>query len=149
MMQAGFTGTRGGMTAAQKASFTRLMELLRPAMVAFHHGDCVGADAEADAIVRAADSRVVIVIHPPSNQHYQAFCERGGDVVQPPAGYLERNHRIVDACDLLIACPRTATEEVRSGTWATVRYALKLNKRVLIVFPDGSWHKPPDQTEGG
>ena len=53
--------------------------------------------------------------------------------------YLERNRDIVDACDILIACPRTLKEELRSGTWATVRYARKVGKPVAILWNNGKY----------
>jgi outer membrane protein insertion porin family len=49
---------------------------------------------------------------------------------------LDRNRAIVDSCDVLIACPK-GPEEQRSGTWATVRYARKQKKRIVIIWPDG------------
>lgn len=52
--------------------------------------------------------------------------------VKPP---LKRNYDIVDACDILLAAPRTLTEELRSGTWATIRYARKTGKKYLILAP--------------
>ncbi len=39
---------------------------------------------------------------------------------------------------LMVAAPKSFAEELRSGTWATVRYARKQKKPVVIVFPDGS-----------
>lgn len=49
----------------------------------------------------------------------------------------KRNHDIVDATEWLIATPKKF-EEIRSGTWATVRYAKKVKKPVTIIWPDGS-----------
>lgn len=60
------------------------------------------------------------------------------DDIRDPLPPLERNHRIVDACDVLIACPKDAQEQLRSGTWATVRYARKQGKRVIVITPDGT-----------
>jgi len=53
---------------------------------------------------------------------------------RPP---LTRNHDIVDCTELLIACPKSMKEELRSGTWATVRYARKLERPVIIIYPNG------------
>ena len=54
--------------------------------------------------------------------------------IKPP---LDRNRDIVDACDVLIATPKDFVEELRSGTWATVRYARKQRKPLVIVWPNG------------
>jgi predicted Rossmann fold nucleotide-binding protein DprA/Smf involved in DNA uptake len=48
---------------------------------------------------------------------------------------LERNKDIVSESDFLIAAPDSKKERLRSGTWATVRHARKLGKRVMILEP--------------
>lgn len=45
---------------------------------------------------------------------------------------LDRNRRLVDAADLLLA---VYNGERRGGTAATVRYARKLGRRVIIIDP--------------
>lgn len=50
---------------------------------------------------------------------------------------LVRNKDIVESTDVLLACPK-GPEELRSGTWSTVRLARKQGKRVVIFWPDGS-----------
>jgi hypothetical protein len=40
-----------------------------------------------------------------------------------PGDYMDRNNRLVWHADCLLAFPKTGTEEVRSGTWATIRRA--------------------------
>ena len=57
----GFTGTRYGMTVAQRRTLRSL--LANGAGREFHHGDCVGADAEAHDIAVALG--IEPVIHPP------------------------------------------------------------------------------------
>jgi len=52
-----------------------------------------------------------------------------------------RNHKIVDICDILVAFPQTNSETVRSGTYATIRYARKCKKPIIIIYPDGSVKK--------
>jgi hypothetical protein len=98
-----------------------------------HHGDCLGADAQAHAL--ATELGVRTVIHPPKNTSKRAFvC---GDEYRLPLHYIARNHRIVDQTEILIAAPKGAKEEVRSGTWATVRYAALLDRPLLILTPGG------------
>lgn len=129
----GFTGTQGGMTSAQKSTVTKLVQALAPSEA--HHGDCIGADADFHAIVQG--KHVDVVLHPPTNPSKRAFS-RGAARTNPKLGYMERNQKIVDAADVLIATPKSDSEELRSGTWATIRRARKAGKRVLIVRPDGS-----------
>src|SRR5687768_9121008 len=96
----------------------------------FHHGDCVGADAEAFVI---AEFLYWIHAHPSNVAGMHANTE--SDVRHPIKLPLERNQDIVDACHVLIAAPRSLQEEQRSGTWATVRMARRAGKPVIILEP--------------
>lgn len=133
----GFTGTQKGMTLAQEKGVRSLM-VGHPKEL--HHGDCIGADKVADWI--ATSYGVPVVVHPPVNESKRAFCHSSGvdgtRQVLKPKPYLERNRDIVDACDVLIAAPKEMTDQLRSGTWSTVRYAKKQGKQVILVFPDGT-----------
>ena len=130
-MKLGFTGTQFGMTAEQLEKFKQLIAELQPKE--FHHGDCVGADAEAHQLI--VNTGCKIIIHPPKNETKRAFC--GSDTIRKPKDYLVRNHDIVDETEVTIATPREHTEQMRSGTWATVRYCSKSGKKVYIILPDG------------
>lgn len=119
MIRVGFTGTQRGMTDAQKARVDLMFAEFGLDAVEFHHGDCVGADEEAHDL---ADNHAFdIVIHPPTDDSKRAFCSGSGADWEPKP-YLDRNHDIVDETTVLIACPN-GPERMRSGTWATVRYA--------------------------
>ena len=128
----GFTGTQIGMTKLQFTSFFKIYEEL--SVKEFHHGDCIGSDAEAHVVARTHGSW--IVIHPPSSFSKRAFCK--GDVVRRPVPYLERNKDIVADTQLMIATPKQMAEVQRSGTWATVRYARRMDRGIFIVYPDGT-----------
>jgi hypothetical protein len=128
-MIVGFTGTIEGMSERQLTALRVHLMAVEPNSE-FHHGDCLGADEEAHEI--AHELGFLIVIHPPLNKSKRAFCTRAFQVLKPKQ-YLERNHDIVDACQVLFAAPKTDEEELRSGTWATVRYARKMNKQRLIL----------------
>ena len=126
-MKVGFTGTQTGMSERQKK---RLREELNGA-TQLHHGDCIGADEEAVKIAR--ELGIEIVMHPPTNDSKRAWTYQTGDQVWAQAPYLERNKEIVRATDRLVAAPKTNQEEVRSGTWSTVRYARSLNKLITVL----------------
>lgn len=136
MTHVGFTGTRKGMTHPQNRGVLRVLICLDGDI--FHHGDCLGSDAESDGLAREAGYR--IHIHPPTDNRLQAFCAMPhvGDIVSEPLTYLKRNHAIGDACDVLVAAPGSMVEYLHSGTWSTVRYARKIGRRVIVVLPDGS-----------
>lgn len=131
MRKIGFSGTQKGMT--YKQGETLLALLSRDEINEFHHGDCIGADAEAHEIAKAC--RIPIYIHPPLISEKRAY--KHSRFTFPPEMYLERNHNIIDLCNILIACPSSRSEEMRSGTWATIRYARKKNKEIKIIWPDG------------
>lgn len=128
-MKIGFTGTQEGLTRKQEARFDVLLMGLTGE---FHHGDCIGADSEAHDIAR--EQGFHIVIHPPVSWTKRA--RKSGDELRKPLPYLDRNRKIVDETEMLIAAPK-GMEEKRSGTWATVRYARKLKRPIIIVYPDG------------
>lgn len=132
-MKLGFTGSRHGMTALQRDAFTARVV----APDEFHHGCCVGADEQAARIVFGlACPR--IVGHPPTATAMLSEFSLGFNTENhDPQPYLVRNKNIVNACDVLIACPNTMSEVWISGTWSTIRYGLKQGKKVLIVLPDG------------
>ena len=134
MWRVGFTGTQNGMTEKQ---LIMLQGLLSNGCDEFHHGDCVGADAQAHRLVTDMDKSPPIFIHPPKDDSKRAFCPTLDERMCEPEEYLKRNHHIVDECDALIATPATNQEVIRSGTWATVRYARTQGKFVTIIPPQG------------
>lgn len=127
----GITGTQDGATMAQKRAVKILLTDLAPDEV--HHGDCVGADEDVHKL--CAILGIDVYLHPPTSKAKRAFCK--AVLENPPYEYLVRNKHIVQATNPLIAIPRGFTEELRSGTWSTVRYAKKMKRVVYIVMPDG------------
>ena len=132
-MKVGFTGTQKGMTPEQKARVRSFLKAAHLGHAEFHHGDCVGADAEAHDIAREEGYR--IVIHPPSDDKKRAFKE--GDYSFPLEPYLDRNEAIVRSTDIMLATPSTNREVQRSGTWSTIRRARTLRRAAIIVYPSG------------
>ncbi|MFQ5741967.1 MAG: hypothetical protein ACE5HV_00080 [Acidobacteriota bacterium] len=130
-MKLGFTGTQRGLDSFQWSKVRAYVHGLAPEEC--HHGDCIGADAEFHGICRGFKFK--IIVHPPLKRIKRAFCK--GDETLPALPYLERNRAIVDECDELLACPYERREQLRSGTWATIRYARKTGKPVRIIYPDG------------
>ena len=128
----GITGTREGATHQQIDAFKKLI-LYTYLVTEFHHGDCVGVDAEGHDFARGLFD---IIIHPPENPKYRAFCQ-GACEIRPEKEYKARNCDIVDECDLLIGMPKEEFEIVRSGTWHALRYARKMKKPCIIIWPSG------------
>lgn len=134
-MKLGFTGTQEGMSARQKAAFRQMLR--DRGVTELHHGDCVGADSDAhDIAVACGVPR--IVIHPPEDPVKRAWCHRRDNgttevFVKPEKDYLPRNRDIVNQTQMLTAAPRTMVEVIRSGTWATVRFARSKGKEDVLL----------------
>ncbi len=134
-MKIGFTGTQEGMTQEQLNVLEFVLKRSQEEYDELHHGDCIGADGQAHEMAQLVGIKVII--HPPIEKAKRAW-KPGAYQVLRPKPYLQRNHDIVDACDMLIATPRTKEEVLRSGTWATIRYAHKQHKDIAIILPDGT-----------
>ena len=130
----GFTGTQIGMTNKQAVAVEDLLRKLNPTGGLFRHGDCTGADYDAHCIVRRLGGWAICT-HPPTEARKRAWCV--ADFKWPTRPYLVRNRDIVDNSDRMVACPKGQTEELRSGTWSTIRYTRKQGKPLYIVWPDG------------
>ena len=126
----GFTGTQR-LSLVEKDRIIALRAWCREHLAEeYHHGDCIGADAFFHMNVYR---RGKVIIHPPKNQTKEAFCG-GFYEKKEPKDYLKRNHDIVNASDVLVALPANPTKEVlRSGTWATIRYARKQGIPVVLL----------------
>lgn len=138
-MRVGITGTREGLSYEQSEALKEALWALRATEL--HCGDCIGADAECDEFARQLG--IKIVIHPstfPSNRAWRSRvlpCE-----VMPERPPLARNRNIVRSVDFLLAAPSTEHEVLRSGTWAAIRYALKHNMTVFVIYPSGRIEEP-------
>lgn len=138
-----FTGTQKGMTSYQKMSFLKVMQFLKAKrnVTHFNHGDCIGADADAHEIVSNID--IPIHIYPGTDKRgaspKRAFCING--TTHKAQEYLIRNKKMVDLCTVLVACPAESIEQLRSGTWSTIRYAKKIKIPIVTIYPDGTIQK--------
>ena len=135
----GFTGSRHQMPIPAKLTLTTTLNdiyaaaIFSSAPIVFHHGDCVNSDVLAAGIAKALG--FIVHGHPPFDDKLRAFFQN--NVTHAPKNYLDRNHDIVDVSRILIATPATEHEVLRSGTWATIRYARSLNRELCIIYPDG------------
>lgn len=92
-------------------------------------------------MVALEEERVIKVIAHPSNLTEKTSVEArlSSNEVRPAKPPLIRNHDIVNNVELMIACPFETTEQLRSGTWATIRYTRKQKKHLIIIWPDGTY----------
>lgn len=134
-MRVGFTGTREGCTPAQGGALARYVR--DNAATEFHHGACRGADAEAVTHFKAHHPNARVVAYPCDLNMTHRGALAASTESRPEKPPLERNRDIVNAADVLFACPK-GPEERRSGTWSTIRYARRCLKPVVIFWPDGT-----------
>lgn len=152
MIDIGFTGTQEDSTHAQSRTTFDWLAYLRYKHkgARVHHGDCVGADATLHRQARAMG--ISRIIHPSNIDAKRAFSHRSdaewpGQAAKttildalPP---LDRNKNIVDRSGILLAHPKSDREEQRSGTWSTVRYARRIGRHIIVIWPNGTWIEEP------
>lgn len=137
-MKLAFTGTRKGMTPRQHSIVKQILEEFLPDTAV--HGGCLGADVDFHDLALYFDTPL-IEVWPSNLPAWQAKLKTPGPGciciirVNEPQPPLDRNWDIVRDADLVLACPDSATETLRSGTWATVRYANQLDKTIKVIKP--------------
>jgi hypothetical protein len=147
-MKLGFTGSREGMTGAQKEWVRKFVAENTNSIDEVHHGDCVGADDEFDDIVREfAMAYCKVISHPSNVDTSRAYVDWKPSVnnkprlrtvvseVRPP---ILRDCDIVESVDVVIATPKTRERQKHSGTWFTYGYAKQKGKTAYLIYPDGS-----------
>lgn len=146
-MKIGFTGTsRGaGMSPVQCQDLARRL-LQRFANhthpVEAHHGLCIKGDEQFHEIIRELFPKTIIVGHPgfPEDSPWRSKAQC--DIVRPIPlpGILKppirRNHNIVDEVQLIYVAPFMVIEALRSGTWATYRYAKSMGLPYEMIWPE-------------
>jgi hypothetical protein len=150
-----FSGSQSGMTKFQKEELPKILKIKQ--CTEFAHGDCIGADLEG-AMIALECGITVFTIFPPDNYKKRAFFadekrammhnriftpyvdrELNGKMIKvrwmPVEPYLVRNTKLVDYGGALVAAPKEYRFTVRSGTWATIRYAWQKKKDEIIIPP--------------
>lgn len=135
-MKLGFTGSSKVITPGQLLTLYGMLADNALVVSEYHHGDCIEGDAKFHEAVVSNHSKVVI--HPPINPNKRAFCTGPNVEMREPKDYLVRDDDIASEVDVLYACPDNYKELLRSGIWATVRYARKYGKPIIIIYPDGT-----------
>lgn len=133
-MRLGFTGSREGMTPHQVDGVMNFITEYENNITEVHHGDCVGADEEFDALCIAHLPNAKRCIHPPRDPKLRAWCQATGATTYEPAEYHMRNRTIVKMSDRLLCTPR---RQQGGGTWYTIYYAREWGVPAHIFFPDG------------
>lgn len=139
----------------QKALGEQIARLYAEGYRTFITGMCVGVDlwaAEEVLALRRDHPEVELVAAIPfegqestwpqaARRQYQRIreaCQRVEIISDTPGdkqAYLDRNRWMVDSADLVLAVYDFGSQEFRSGTAATVRYARRQLRRVVYIHP--------------
>lgn len=130
-MKVGMTGNRYGMSKQAKQTFQDI--LAEGEYNELHHGDCKGADADAHDLATFFELKTVA--HPPIDESLRAF--KKADIILPQKQYFVRNRAIVDSTQILFGFPLTM-RKTKGGTWYTMGYAIKQNRPLTIIWPNGT-----------
>ena len=131
-MKVGVTGTRHGLTEAQRSNLG--IWLLSRDISEVHHGQCVGADEAAHELALRTGRHVVV--HPPLDGKLAFDLTEEGDwELLEPKPYLVRNQDIVNAADMMLVLPHP-TQKSR-GTWYTYNLAKKKGVPCVVFYGDG------------
>lgn len=107
----------------------------------FVTGGAFGVDTAVFTLSRGMYPAAKQLLCVPSGFHYNTSvltAYSGAEIEMVPGGYLKRDDRLIECCSTLLAFPDSVTEQLRSGTWATVRRARKAGRRILFAPLDGS-----------
>lgn len=131
-----FTGTQNGMTRHQSDVVYDWIVQRDHLLEEIRHGGCIGADEQFHHLCVNFNLGELIEVYPSNIPSKQAKIQCGHWHV--PAPPLERNLTMVQTSEVCLATPKEKDEILRSGTWATIRYARKNHLRVFVVEPDGT-----------
>jgi hypothetical protein len=144
----GFTGTREPITKLQSDWLWWLFEHVK--IEQGHHGACINADEAFHDMALA--HQVPLMVHPSSSKKHMAqgliavrcLVAHPLVTVLPAKPPLNRDREIVGASQGLVALPVQLHQPPPlqwGGTWFTVDYALRMNRPVIICYPDGRVEK--------
>lgn len=138
-----FTGSRSGMTPEQRGGLLVVLRELRAyGANVFRHGCCIGSDRQAHDVAKMLNYEIHGYPGDPGQFRWAQQHQEEFELINEPMYYLDRNRQMVNESDVLVATPESH-EVIRSGTWATIRYARKdKKKRLIIVDRAGNYGEP-------
>jgi hypothetical protein len=130
----GITGTEKGTSPYQADAVWTLLNFLRPDWL--RHGDCVGVDIQVAEM--ATYLGIGTIAHPACNIPEKYKAHHKSTIVMPEELPLVRDMDMAKSVSIMIACPEEQKEILRSGTWATVRYARKARIPRIIMLGESN-----------
>lgn len=146
-MLVSFTGSQEGMTEFQRTKLAETLVQLK--CTELINGCSIGSDFISTQVGIEVGIKFFHLFpstltpkvqYPfPNRAVYSTWCEWDNGIhymIERPDKPLERNKKIVEASNLLIATPKEFKHTLRSGTWSTIRYAWKFkDKKEVIIIP--------------
>jgi len=132
-MKLGFTGTRKGLTQIQTTVLANFLCFIDDDFNTLLQGQCIGADYKS--CLMAKDKYWSIESYPPTDKRFVHNFKC--DIYHDEKPYLERNKLIVENSDYMVCCPKEMEEQLRGGTWYTIRYTKWIDKPHTIIYPNG------------
>lgn len=136
------SGTQKGLTSIQQNVLFDLIDdfLSTPGPHEWRDGDCIGVDAECARYIHEVRTAcawdVKTFSHPGDLSPKRAGVKHDRNFT--PIAPLARNRLMVERSTHVLIAPKESVEAIRSGTWATWRWARKKGRPWLIVYPDGT-----------
>lgn len=130
----GFIGNRYGVNSEQKDKIILILDKYDNIIVS--HGDCIGSDTDFHNLCmnyrkEHPNKKIRKEIFPSNDLKFRAFNEPDLINVKQSTN-LQRNLKIIKYSSILIACPIDKNkEQLRCGTWSTIR---KARKEKLIIY---------------
>jgi predicted Rossmann-fold nucleotide-binding protein len=132
----GISGTRS-LNDDRAAAVTAVIETL-PKDATVVTGGCVGVDAHVARVAYGLGLHVVTIL--PADRKavdpdWRRFCHEYEEML-PGSTYRDRNRRIVQRSDQLLAFPLYPEKDARStrsGTWQTVRIARNMGREITLA----------------
>lgn len=133
-MRVVFTGTQRGMSDDQHRAVDRWLHRHKAEVSWYYHGGCIGADAQFHQLLHKHGELWKVTVEPSDIPAKMATLVGSGFAILKPWPPLKRNRHMVKVTDVLIATPFEQEEVLRSGTWATIRYARKAGHIEYIFY---------------
>lgn len=128
----GFTGTRRGLSPTQFHALSLVIQQYGE-FTELHHGCCIGADEQAHRELSPFVSGDIVGWPCTLTNQVSDWCLDHCTKLMSTKPPLVRNQQIVQHCDILVAAPLTSEEQLRSGTWHTIRYARRRGMKPIIL----------------
>lgn len=120
-----------GLNYRQITAFKKVLSHCQP-ITAFHH-----AGGKMDKVPHD----IISVLTPNIHIYPSSDCEFREGIVHETMIVAERNRKLVDVADVIIAAPMMIFEFEDSPTWKTINYAISKEKEVYLLSQRGNTFK--------